>query len=272
MHLLMKPVTDVVYSSTPSEESQNIFQSVLTKPSCSLASASSDHALWDQMGLLATLLIFGVSLSFASAERPMRRSLVFPMETDNSYVELVPQKDLDMGAFTLCMRVATELAKGNREIILFAYRTLYFDELNMWREADGRYGLFMSGEGVFFHLPELNTFQTHLCLTWDSKSGMAAFHVDGKRSIRKVYKSGHKVQNGGKVILGQDPDSFLKDFDSKQSFVGEITDVNMWDYVLSDAMIEALHVGKRMPRGNIFDWETIELIVNGNVKVITEEL
>nr|AAB35349.1 C-polysaccharide binding protein 2, TCBP2 {N-terminal} [Oncorhynchus mykiss=rainbow trout, Peptide Partial, 25 aa] [Oncorhynchus mykiss] len=25
-------------------------------------------------------------------ERPMRRSLVFPMETDNSYVELVPQK------------------------------------------------------------------------------------------------------------------------------------------------------------------------------------
>ncbi|XP_064858027.1 C-reactive protein-like isoform X2 [Oncorhynchus nerka] len=202
----------------------------------------------------------------------MRRSLVFPMETDNSFVELVPQKDLDMGAFTLCMRVATELAKGNREIILFAYRTLYYDELNVWREADGRYGLYLSGDGVFFDLPELNTFQTHLCLTWDSKSGMAAFHVDGKRSIRQVYKPGHKVQNGGKVILGQDPDSFLKDFDSKQSFIGEITDVNMWDYVLSDAMIEALHVGKRMPRGNIFDWETIELIVNGNVKVITEEL
>nr|XP_046166841.1 pentraxin fusion protein-like [Oncorhynchus gorbuscha] len=229
-------------------------------------------APWDKMGLLATLLIFGVSLSLASAERPMRRSLVFPMETDNSYVELVPQKDLDMGAFTLCMRVATELAKGNREIILFAYRTLYYDELNVWREADGRYGLYLSGDGVFFHLPEFNTFQTHLCLTWDSKSGMAAFHVDGKRSIRKVYKPGHKVQNGGKVILGQDPDSFLKDFDSKQSFIGEITDVNMWDYVLSDAMIETLHVGKRMSRGNIFDWETIELIVNGNVKVITEEL
>ncbi|CDQ83671.1 unnamed protein product [Oncorhynchus mykiss] len=77
-----------------------------------------------------------------SIERPMRRSLVFPMETDNSYVELVPQKDLDMGAFTLCMRVATELAKGNREIILFAYRTLYHDELNVWREADGRYSLY----------------------------------------------------------------------------------------------------------------------------------
>jgi hypothetical protein len=31
MHLLLKPVTDVVYSSKPSEESCNIFQSVLAK-------------------------------------------------------------------------------------------------------------------------------------------------------------------------------------------------------------------------------------------------
>ena len=41
MHLLMKPVTDVVYSSMPSDKIRNIFQSVLTKQSCSLASASS---------------------------------------------------------------------------------------------------------------------------------------------------------------------------------------------------------------------------------------
>jgi hypothetical protein len=43
MHFLMKPVTDVVYSSMPSEESRNMFQSVIAKQSCSLASASSDH-------------------------------------------------------------------------------------------------------------------------------------------------------------------------------------------------------------------------------------
>ena len=43
MHLLMKPMTDVVYSSMPSEESWNIFQSLLAKQSCSLTSASSDH-------------------------------------------------------------------------------------------------------------------------------------------------------------------------------------------------------------------------------------
>ena len=43
MHLLMKPVTDVVYSSMKSDKSRNIFQSLLEKQSSSLASASSDH-------------------------------------------------------------------------------------------------------------------------------------------------------------------------------------------------------------------------------------
>uniref|UniRef100_A0A8C8GCQ6 Ciliogenesis-associated TTC17-interacting protein n=1 Tax=Oncorhynchus tshawytscha TaxID=74940 RepID=A0A8C8GCQ6_ONCTS len=43
MPLLMKPVTEVVYSSIPLDESRNIVQSVLASQSCSVASASSDH-------------------------------------------------------------------------------------------------------------------------------------------------------------------------------------------------------------------------------------
>lgn len=62
---------------------------------------------------------------------------MFPNESDNSYVELVPEIPLNLKAFTLCMRVATEL-QGKREIILFAYRTKDYDELNVWRELDGR--------------------------------------------------------------------------------------------------------------------------------------
>lgn len=43
MHLLLKPVTDVVNPSVLSDESLNILQSVLVKLSYSLASALSDH-------------------------------------------------------------------------------------------------------------------------------------------------------------------------------------------------------------------------------------
>ncbi|XP_016325112.1 pentraxin fusion protein-like [Sinocyclocheilus anshuiensis] len=63
--------------------------------------------------------------------------LLFPYETDFSYVKLTPKKPLGLTALTLCMRVATEL-QGERQIILFAYRTPDFDELNVWREKDGQ--------------------------------------------------------------------------------------------------------------------------------------
>ena len=76
MHLLMKPMTDVVYSSMPSEESWNIFQSVLAKQSCSLASASSDHFFLIDLYLCSYTLIpvFSVCLMpvrFVSSSLPV---------------------------------------------------------------------------------------------------------------------------------------------------------------------------------------------------------
>ena len=44
-----KAVTDVVYSSMSSEESRNMFQSVLAKQSCSLVPASSDQFFIDRV-------------------------------------------------------------------------------------------------------------------------------------------------------------------------------------------------------------------------------
>ncbi|XP_073349817.1 C-reactive protein-like [Pagrus major] len=184
---------------------------------------------------------------------------------------MVPLKPLNLKAFTLCMRVATELS-GEREVILFAYRTQDYDALNVWRELDGRYSFYLSGDGVIFSVPDLGALQTHLCVTWDSRSGASALFMDGRKSLTKVYKKGHTIPTGGKVILGQDPDRFLGDFDAKQSFVGEIVDVNMWDSVLSVSTIKDMVSGKRVPRGNIFDWETVELRTNGEVEVLNTEL
>ena len=65
------------------------------------------------------------------------KALVFPTQTRTSYVELVPQKAMKLNAYTMCMRLATELT-CKREVILFAYRTRDGDGLNLWREFDGR--------------------------------------------------------------------------------------------------------------------------------------
>ncbi|CAG02244.1 unnamed protein product, partial [Tetraodon nigroviridis] len=177
------------------------------------------------------VLVLVAVICTALAEGVSVKSLVFPTATSNSYVEMAPLKSLRLSAFTLCMRVATEL-QDEREIIFFAYRTPDFDELNVWRELDGRLSFYLSGDGVLFQLPQLGALQTHLCFSWDSKTGAANVFMNGKKSVTKIYKKGHIIRPGGRVILGQDPDSFLGDFEEKQSFVGEIYDVNMWDSVL----------------------------------------
>uniref|UniRef100_A0A3Q2Z073 Pentraxin family member n=1 Tax=Hippocampus comes TaxID=109280 RepID=A0A3Q2Z073_HIPCM len=196
--------------------------------------------------------------------------LVFPYETDFSYVTLMPLKEMALKAFTLCMRVATELPE-ERQIILFAYRTADYDELNVWREKDGRVSFYMSGDGVFFSLPPLGTFRTSLCLTWESVAGLTAVWVDGKRSTYQIYKPGHGIRPEGTVLLGQDPDKHLGGLEALQSFVGEMTDVNMWDYVLSRSMIQAWHYGHKVPKGNVFDWATVDYELNGNVMVVEDD-
>lgn len=135
-----------------------------------------------------------------------------------------------------------------------------------------RLAFYLSGEGAYFRLPEIGALQTHLCVTWDSNTGAANIFMDGKKSVTKIYKKGHSIPAGGKVILGQDPDSFLDDFDANQSFVGDIYDVNMWDYVLSDSTIRDFYERKGAPRGNVFDWENANLKLNGNVYPIQQNL
>ncbi|XP_036437247.1 pentraxin fusion protein-like [Colossoma macropomum] len=218
------------------------------------------------------LLLCIVSLALGAEVGLSGKVLLFPYETDFSFVKLTPQKPLGLSAFTLCMRVATEL-QGERQIILFAYRTPDYDELNVWREKDGRISFYLSGDGAFYHLPPLSTFRTHLCLTWASRTGLAAFWVDGRRSALQVYKPGHSIRDRGTALLGQDPDKHLGDFEAVQSFAGEITDVNMWDYVLSGSQIKALYFNQRqrVPRGNVFDWSSIEYEIHGNVMVVQDD-
>ncbi|XP_053350716.1 pentraxin fusion protein-like [Clarias gariepinus] len=196
-----------------------------------------------------------------------RKVFLFPVESDNSYVHLTPKKPLNLQAFTLCMRVSTELSR-QREIILFAYETTEGDELNVWQEKDGRLSLYLrsSSDGVLFTLPPLSPLSTQLCVTWDSSTGATAFWVDGRRSMLKIYSRGHSVRSGGTIILGQDPDSYLGKFDIKQSFVGEITDVNMWNYVLSADQITQLYGNQYSPQsGNVLDWNSLQYKVYGNI-------
>ncbi|NP_001006708.1 C-reactive protein precursor [Xenopus tropicalis] len=213
----------------------------------------------------ALLFIISTGLCATEGNQDLQgKSLSFEKQTFSNYAILHPKKPLNLDAFTLCLRVSAE-PPGNRDMILFSYFGKGADQLNLWRERDGRFSLYLASsvEGVFFSLPQISTFGTQLCVTWESSSGTTAFWVDGKMSVRKTYRQHHKVPGGGTVILGQDQDLQGGGFDASQSFVGEVTNVNLWDYVLPcEFTSEAFALG-----GNVINWGEVQCKIVGEVKM-----
>ncbi|XP_075039889.1 C-reactive protein-like [Mixophyes fleayi] len=230
-----------------------------------------------RLGIISFLAVVGLNIAVdtsiteetrSDAESLRGKVLVFPSQGIQDYAVLHPREPIDLSEFTLCLRVATELS-GQREVILFSYFNNQGDGLNVWRELNGQLSLYLhsSEHAAIFSLPGLSALETHICVTWESSSGLTAFWVDGKQSLRKIYQKGLQILPGGMVILGQDQDELGGKFDEKQSFVGEISDVHLWNYVLPSCAIRDVYERKSTIWGNIINWESIKYTLFGDVKV-----
>ncbi|XP_078059604.1 C-reactive protein-like [Mustelus asterias] len=192
------------------------------------------------------------------------KSLIFSTKTDNSYVRLYPSRWPSLSAFTLCLRAASEESRGYG---LFSYATpRTYNELLIW-SSNEELCLYLGGTIVKFSLPKMNALLRHICVTWESEEGLVTFWVNGERTVQKAGKKGGTVLGGGSIILGQEQDSVGGAFDIRQSFVGEITDVNMWNHVLPACKIKAVSQGYYSAEGNIIDWAKIHFTVKGKVKI-----
>lgn len=194
------------------------------------------------------------------------RVLSFPNESKGSFVIISPMQPLNLMEFTLCMRIAVEYL-DEQKIILFSYHS-QSDELRILHETMGHFGLHMGGRSVRFALPDLSPLGNHICVTWESVFGLTAFWMNGKSSIRKVHNMGHILQAGGTAMLGRDQGAQNMSDQQKPHFVGEITDLYMWDYVLKSHDIQKVFQAHEFPRGNIFDWKILSYKIRGNVMVL----
>jgi hypothetical protein len=155
---------------------------------------------------------------------------IFPQESATAYVSLSPQVRKPLQNFTLCLKAFTDLT---RPFSLFSYSTPSQDnELLLFVNKVGEYMLYIGNVAVTFKGPQTPYAPIHVCVTWESASGIAEFWMDGKPMGRKGLRKGYSVGAQSKIILGQEQDSFGGRFDAKQSLVGEIWDVYLWDHVL----------------------------------------
>uniref|UniRef100_UPI0037E8D751 C-reactive protein-like n=1 Tax=Semicossyphus pulcher TaxID=241346 RepID=UPI0037E8D751 len=192
---------------------------------------------------------------------------VFPRESSTDHIKLVTSKT-EFNSVTVCLRFITDLS---RNYGLFSLATPSFSNSFVLFKINSEDVIrmhAMDGGTDFLSLSfSPNTWHS-MCATWSSDNGLGQLWVDGKPTIKRFIKSG--PMTGAPIsILGQEQDSYGGGFDSNQSFLGMITKVHMWDYVLSSAEIHRYVDDTQFTPGNVFNWRALEFEVTG--KVLMEE-
>ncbi|XP_053715495.1 sushi, von Willebrand factor type A, EGF and pentraxin domain-containing protein 1 isoform X1 [Synchiropus splendidus] len=133
--------------------------------------------------------------------------------------------------------------------------------------------LYVNGKERITDCPAVNTgIWYHIGVSWRSWDGDWRIYIDGRPSDGgKGLSVGTIIPGGGALVLGQDQDQRGEGFNPVESFVGSISQLNIWDRVLTPQQIKVLasscpasHVTHR---GNVLAWPDFLSGVVGRVKV-----
>ncbi|XP_070822894.1 C-reactive protein-like [Chaetodon trifascialis] len=213
--------------------------------------------------LLLLTLLTGCA---ASPQDLSGKMFTFPQETNTAHVRLTASSQ-DFGAVTACHRSFTDL---KRDHILFSLATpsnansllIFWDETNKEMESHIR------DKKSEYRGQDYKPNMWHsICTTWDSASGLVQLWFDGRPSIRKFVSSGSSIRGSTIIILGQEQDSHGGGFDLKQSFVGMMSDVHMWDYILSPCEIQKYMDDLNFTPGNVLNWRALEFQITDRVLI-----
>uniref|UniRef100_A0A8V1A9Y1 C-reactive protein n=1 Tax=Gallus gallus TaxID=9031 RepID=A0A8V1A9Y1_CHICK len=194
------------------------------------------------------------------------RVFVFPQASNDSYVLLQARPEHPLLNFTVCLRSYTDLTRPHS---LFSYATKEQDnEILLLKFKPTEYHFYVGGKYVAFHIPENYMDPEHVCVTWESPSGIVRFWLNGRPWPRKGLQKGYVVGNEAVVVLGQEQDAYGGGFDVLQSFTGEMSDVYMWDFGLSDSEVKMLHYSEPEV-APIFGWRNFPYKTEGEVYLMS---
>ncbi|XP_061557540.1 chromobox protein homolog 6 [Phycodurus eques] len=95
----------------------------------------------------------------------------------------------------------------------------------------------------------------HICVSWNQKGGEWQAYQGGKlRGEGHGLAAGHDVRPGGVLILGQEQDSLGGGFDSTQALVGELSQMGLWNRVLSADQVASLARCRMLTQDSVAPW------------------
>ncbi|NXB23855.1 MPTX protein, partial [Rhagologus leucostigma] len=187
---------------------------------------------------------------------------VFPQESSSAYVQVKAKLEQPLNNFTVCLRSFTDLT---RPCSLFSYATKnQSDEILLFKPRPGLYEFYVGGKFLLFTVPRSLRESEHVCVSWESSTGIAEFWLNGKPWPRKGLQRGYTVGVPASILLGQDQDTFGGGFDAQQSFMGEISSVYMWDTGISASGVRAA-MYNNPEKTPLFGWRNFPYKIVGEV-------
>ncbi|XP_056142174.1 serum amyloid P-component-like [Lampris incognitus] len=212
------------------------------------------------------ILVFLVMLTVCAAtpQDLSGKMFIFPEETNTAQVKIETSTE-NFSAVTICLRAFTDLARNHALFSLstpssandfLIFKRTVADEIQLHIK-----NTFQNVRGLEY---KPNTWHA-VCATWDAVSGLGQLWLDGKSSVKRFFSSESNIMGTTVITLGQEQDNHGGGFDSKQSFVGMLADVNLWNYVLSPCEIHDYTDGLNFTPGNVVNWRALEFEIIGRV-------
>ncbi|KAL5012152.1 hypothetical protein ScPMuIL_010703 [Solemya velum] len=174
-------------------------------------------------------------------------------------------------AFTLSFWMKTSDTKHRRTPVSYAYRKdgIVVDN-GLTLQNYKSFQLYINGIIWYTDISANSLFWHHILITWDSLDGSCNLFFDNVLKISEQdISKGQPIYGNGTFVIGQDQDTIGGRFSTEDSFRGTISQVNLWDKVLTSAEIGQLYEGCSSHQlGNVFAWPTAKYSLYGDIKPI----
>ncbi|XP_063049872.1 adhesion G-protein coupled receptor D2 [Engraulis encrasicolus] len=178
-------------------------------------------------------------------------------------------------AVTVCARVQWD-HRHDQVSTIFSYAApVFINEFQLRGRADGAdrkvlLALIVQGHHCPYKAYFPNDGDWHqVCVSWRNSDGLWAIHVDGqiRDTGSRVDTTTRDIHGAGIFIVGQDQDSFGGDF--TEPFVGNVTDLNVWNATLGEAQIHTLKACRPLENLDaVFSWSSRNLTLHEDAKEV----
>ncbi|XP_066304554.1 lymphocyte antigen 75-like [Branchiostoma lanceolatum] len=183
----------------------------------------------------------------------------------SNYASLETTLSQDLRSFTLCLHMRTDMSPTSQAgLVSYAVQQQH-NELLIFNQGGSGFALYVQGKtAALGDLPVWDGERHAVCATWRSTDGAWQIYTDGVlQASGSGFNVGGTVRSGGTWILAQEQDTVGGGFTETQAFSGELSQVNLWNRVLTPSEIGTDWSVFCNQHGNVIDWATTDITVFG---------